>query len=279
MRKEYTVSPLLYEIEKNVARTRMELEARGKKRRASEAGFQYTKKGKQLPYAQKQAVRKIIRDDLETKYFDQDFAYTVGTGNNWNSTNSGTMRYLFNPQDGTETNEREGQKVTVHKIHMRGYIWVPKQDGISTVTADNSANVRLILCFDRDCIGGIAAGNQVIRNPNSSNSILANIQPMNIDNIGRFKIVYDKTFRCENPNPIVQGTLGATIDQYGLAYPFKKTIKFKKPVPVDFFKDVASTAQDAILHNNLIAFAHSPDVDLAPAIYGTVRSYYKECKY
>lgn len=249
-----------------------------KKRRGSDLPGGFTKKGKQQPMLTgnlKTAVKREIRNAMETKYFDTDTIFTIPTGANWNSTLA-SANGLFWPQLGDQSSQREGQKVTVHKIHIKGRIIVPEQHNLAVITSDNATIVRIVYAFDHDNIGGIAAGNLIIQNPSAANNILANLQPQNIDNVTRFRVIFDKSFVLQNPN-IYQSTIGGTtIEQQGLAVNFKKTIKFVRPVEVDFFKSTAFSSYADVLHNNLAAYAHCTNTDLVPSIYLNTRCYYKE---
>jgi len=250
-----------------------------KKRRGSDIGG-FTQKSRKTnvggPSTQqfRKAVNKQIRANLEAKYFDKDTIYTLASGNNWNSTTAEANAFI--PIVGDNIDQRDGRKVTIHKIKIRGLIRCPPQDGVGTLNADDATTVRIIYSFDEESVGASSAGNLLIRDPQASNQYLANIQMQNIDNAGKFRVIWDQSFKLENPNNFATGVAAGNIYQYGLEIPFEKTIKFAKPVEVVFYKDTNAGTYADILKNNLQVHAHATSIQLAPALYLSTRTYYKE---
>ena len=111
-----------------------------------------------------------------------------------------------------------------------------------------------------------------MRSPTTASSTIAIHSFQSLANLGRFKVLKDKTFTMQNPNSSYDGT---NIEQQGLKRTFKFVIKFAKPVTVSFNAVNGGTISD-IVDNSWCIYATAASSQLSPTMEYTGRAYYKE---
>jgi len=218
----------------------------------------------------------IARPSTEKKYFDASrVAMTVSNvaASNWDlATNINPVAYkcLFCPVQGTDINQRIGKKVQVTKIMVRGTLRVPKNDAQATV--NEYTHVRLILMLHKQCNGLEAVPSECI-NSTIGTGLYAMTSFQNVNYLGKFRVLKDKTFRI-NPPPIL-GTVGSgTIDESGYDIPFKIIHIFRKPLIVHFTATAGSVAD--IVSNSLSMCAATQLATVAYQISYTARTTYMD---
>lgn len=179
----------------------------------------------------------------ERKYFDsiKTTANIVSAaGGSWNSSqlDPATLNTLFAPVTGDDFLNRDGRKVQVIAIKIKGLLQYANQ--ATQTTADVVPVVRLALVQDTQTNGGQLDGDDVF-----GNAVTAPIFAFqNPAFFGRFKVLKDKTYSI--PMPSTAQDAAGTFVQYGRDLPFKMSRKFRKPVTVHFNGTNGGTVADII---------------------------------
>jgi hypothetical protein len=166
----------------------------------------------------------------ETKYFDSELTLTDITAvTNWSGTELdpdlvpvASINTLVCPKQGNDINQRIGRRIAVKGIRIRGVV---RSESEQNQTATDYGNlIRIILCIDQQTNGSQMNGEDLMQDPvtNSSNVSINSFQ--NLQNLGRFRVLKDKTFTLNNPAVTYDGT---NIEQNGLVRHFKWNIGFK----------------------------------------------------
>jgi len=213
----------------------------------------------------------------EMKYFDTERAATdIPASTDWTATefppNVGTPTTICVPTVGAAINQRIGREVKVHKIKVRGIITCAAQT--AQTTADNPAQVRLLLVQDTRTNSAQAQGEDIMQAPTTAAATHVVSSFQSLANLGRFKVLKDQTILLQDPN--MAGEVAATnVIQAGLNRPFKLTITFKKPVSVRFNNSAAGTIAD-VIDNSWCLYAAASSTGLVPRILYNARACYKE---
>lgn len=200
----------------------------------------------------------------ETKYYtaQRDLVALVdlAAGTTWANCelDPATVNALFAPTQGDDFNNRDGRKVQVKSIKVRGYFRVAAQ--ADTTSTDDATLIRLLMVVDKqtnaaqlnaeDVLGGVAIANNNVN------------QFQNPAFFGRFKVLKDKNFTFQNPAISWDGT---NMEQQGLIKPFKMTHKFRKPLIVHFNATNGGTVAD-IIDNSFHIIGGAQNIELAPQI-------------
>lgn len=209
----------------------------------------------------------------ERKYFDAYLsAGSIAQSVDWAGTevDPATLNTLFAPQEGSDINNRVGRKVAVHKITLRGSIYVPTQT--NQTAADQSGGVRIILFQDMQTNGSQAQGEQLMAAPGAASAALAICTSQSTANFGRFRVLKDQMMNLKTPPMAFDGT---NIEQAGFYQPFKYTVRFRKPVIVRFNATNGGTVAD-IVDNSFHVLAICASNALSPAIYYQARTVYTD---
>lgn len=243
---------------------------------------QYTRRG--IGYTNRIAGNPALMG--ETKYFDTERvqsslvspAYTISgwSGNavdpSVNVEGVSQPRTIFSPKLGNSFYQREGRKCWVKGIRIKGTVTCPYQN--VAFTADNAAVIRLILYQDKQT-------NYTQITPDGVISGLGTCDPINYyqnsTQMGRFRVLVDKTFTIQNPTIAVNSTTLGNIIQTGLVKTFKYNIKFKKPVLVTFANTNNGNITD-IQDNSFHFVAAAGITDLRPYISYASRCIFFENK-
>lgn len=188
-----------------------------------------------------------IKAQTETKYYETGLAGTAITnvaGGDWTNTEldpvgKGT---LFAPAPGSGYNQREGKKVFIKKLKIKGLIIRNTQTGLTEDNPPQPLVVRLILYQDKQTNGVQSQGEDVI-----SNQVAGPISGFqNIANFGRFKVHKDKTWKLGNANFAWDGT---EYDVAGDIIPFKMNKTFKNPLKINYNTGGNSNISDVVDHS------------------------------
>lgn len=211
----------------------------------------------------------LVGSPAEMKYSTQTRDFTVPASTNWTATEAdiSALNCLFAPDRGTAINQRVGEKVTVYKIKIHGFVFMPKG---ATGAAIDACSVRLILFQDKQTNAAQAQGEQVMDATLGTDARDMNCAFMSDANFGRFKILRDEMITLENPS---FDAAGAT--RNGVQVPFKMSYVFKKPVVVRFNKTNGATVAD-IVDNSFHLLCNGTTQDGAPALTYQVRVSYKD---
>jgi len=181
-----------------------------------------------------------------------------------------SMNCLFAPLMGDDIQNRQGRKVFVQTIRIRGYISIPPQ--ATQATADSACRVRLILYHDKQTNAASTGSENVI---GSGYQVPVLEQFQNLLNIGRFNVLKDKSFLLQRPS--IANDTGATggLVQSGLKQLFKFTVK--PNMWVNYNATNGGTVADVIDNSwHMIAAADTGGgVNMTPTLYYKVRTVFK----
>lgn len=179
----------------------------------------------------------------ERKYFDSirtSINFPSAAGGSWNGAelDPATLNALFCPVTGDDFLNRDGRKVQVVAIKIKGLIQQAVQ--ATQTTADAIPVVRILLVQDKQTNATQLNSEDVLGNAVTS-PIFAFQNPAFF---GRFKVLKDKTFSI--PVPFSAQDAAGTFVSGSKDIPFKFTRKFKKPVVVHYNGTNAGTVADTI---------------------------------
>lgn len=214
----------------------------------------------------------------EMKYFDTERSATaipangtyVGTSF---PPNVSTPTTLCCPVTGSGISQRIGRKVNVHRIVVKGIIQIVQQTG--QAAGDAASTIRLALVQDTQTNATQAAGSDIFQVPTTVSAVNAVCSFQSLQNLGRFRVLRDKTINMQNPNMANDTQAAGGIVQQGLQRKFKLTYKPNKPIQVSFNAVNGGTISD-IVDNSWCVYALSTSTSLAPTITYQARVYYKE---
>lgn len=238
----------------------MDVERRGAKRaRTSDSKFAYTKKGKAMPKVTEQQIRKVIDAKGEMKYYGTtllETAITAGTSATLVSPSTG----LFNPAVGATFVDRVGNMCYLHTIRMK----IRLRSTVQATTAGGvkPAVCRVALVRDKEPQSSAAAGNVVFTTASAADNGPEVFQ--NIENLGRFQVLKDKTFVLQDPNVATTGINGRAITM-------KVNYQFKPPIKIRF-----NSTTGRPLTDEFNFYAWCDNGDLTPTITYISRACFKE---
>lgn len=158
-----------------------------------------------------------------------------------------TLNCLNVMAQGDTPSGRDGKKVNMKRIDIRGIIQVGNQAN-QTVT-DIAGAVTLALVLDTQTNGAQFASNLVFTNPSASVTTNVNLF-RNLEYVDRFKVLKTKTIRLPQPTIVYDGT---NIEQGGYHLPFKMGCNLNNLQVL--YKDTAGTVAD-IVDNSLHLVAY-----------------------
>jgi len=207
----------------------------------------------------------------EMKYFDTTLALSaISEDNTWANTEQDPATFLTFcvPVVGAGINQRIGKGIKILKWKLRGLLNSAQQ--ADQTASDPASTIRVIAYLDKQTNSAQAQGENLMTGTTSDATAVLAFQ--NIDNFGRFRVLWDKIFTLQNPNMTYDGT---NVEQAGLSKPFKFNITFKKPINVRFNNTNGGTIAD-IVDNSLHLIALTDNYNLAPTISYYSRVDYKE---
>lgn len=214
----------------------------------------------------------------ESKYFDSFLdGGTIAESTDWTATeiDPATLNTLVVPSEGSDIDNRIGRKIAVYRLSIRGFIRCTTsvdQADILRVPA-----VRLILYMDTQTNGTQAQGEQLMAAPGAATTALCTATFMNLANLGRFRILRDKTYRMPTlvAAPDNAGTTQFTSTQGHADMPFKINIKFRKPVVINFNSTNGGSVGD-IVDNSFHLLANKTGANFVHTISYQCRAAYKD---
>lgn len=192
----------------------------------------------------------------ERKYFDAEKTLTAFQSGQSSAASGefdpGTLNTIFAPQTGDDYNLRNGRKVQVVQIKIRGLIGYAIQ--ADQAAADVTPFVRILLVQDR----------QTNAAQLNSEDVIASSGTLGFQNpafFGRFKVLKDKYYRVPQPMLVYDGT---NLEQTGTYFPWKMNIRFKVPVTVHFNSTNGGTIADIVDNSfHVIAFDDASNMAVA----------------
>ncbi len=209
----------------------------------------------------------------EMKYFDTFKDGTALTAPaTWAGTevDPATILTFCDPVKGTGISNRIGRHIKIHAIKIRGQISCAAQ--LNQTATDAASQVRLVLVLDQQTNAAQMQGEQVFEDPGTASPNNTIQTYMNLDNLGRFRVLKDKMLVIQNPNIAWDGT---NMEQNGLVRMFKLNHKFAKPLDVHFNATDGGTVAD-IVDNSIHMLACASSIALVPQILYEARVSYKD---
>lgn len=178
----------------------------------------------------------------ERKYFDSDRTAVAITAvaASWAGTeyDPATLNTLFAPVQGDDYNNRQGRKVHVLGLKIRGQIYKSAQ--ANKVALDNESLGRVVLYMDKQSNATQSQGEEVLASGAGSNAIAMFQNPANF---GRFQIIKDHQYHFHSGGVTYDGT---NMEAEGNGKHFKWNIKFKKPILVHYNGTNGGTVADVV---------------------------------
>lgn len=168
-----------------------------------------------------------------------------------------TALTLFAPVQGDDINNRTAKRAYVTSIKIRGFVSIAAQT--AQATSDGAGYTRIILYQDQRTNGAQTQAEDVIA---SGSATLQNVCAFqNTNSFGKVKILKEKIFGNGDLN--IAG-ITTSIEQQGRIVPFKFTVKFKKPVEVNFQTNGGTVA--SVLDNSFHVIAATNNSSLAQTL-------------
>ncbi len=165
--------------------------------------------------------------NMELKFVDGQ--RTASVSNTWagGEEDISTVDSLVGIQQGSATNEHEGNKYFVHSIMVQGEF---NRQALEAQTAPGAdIFLRLIMYMDTQTNGAQAQAEQVME-PISAGSDWKSFRKL--ENTARFKILKDKTFKLNQSAASMNEGASNLFATAGVCTPFNYYIKFPKPIKV-----------------------------------------------
>lgn len=146
-----------------------------------------------------------------------------------------TLNTLFAPVQGNGINNREGRRVAVKGLRIKGIL----SQAESIVDMEGQAAVRVILFIDQQTNGAQIQSENVIEAAASNSEAVFN-SFLSLDTLGRIRVLKDKVFVMPNVG------VASTTASNSVLKPFKWNIKFKQPLIINFNSTDGGTVADII---------------------------------
>lgn len=153
------------------------------------------------------------------------------------------------PQQGTNYADRDGRKIFLKKIHIKGILHKPQ---VNALTGANKLGfARLIVVKDKQTSGVALSAENVVGQGLGSDgnaALSADVAAMALtkpDGWGRYQILKDKIFVPKSPPSYQDGTDGAIS---GMDIPFKMTINVNEYVNFTASTGAIGSIQDCSIH-------------------------------
>lgn len=179
----------------------------------------------------------------ERKYFDSEVsATTIPTTAQYFTgceLDPATLNTIFAPVIGDDFFNRQGRKVQVISIKIRGEVQVGAQS--NQTVQDQCSLIRLALVMDKQTNGVQLNSEDVFQGNVNVGAGYLSFQ--NAAFFGRFKVLKDKFIALRPPVSVYDGV---NIEQAGYSVPFKWNVKFKTPVTVHYNATNGGTVADVV---------------------------------
>ncbi len=216
----------------------------GARKRKRQNGGRAAKRARSVPFRGRRAVANGEKKFLDT--VKADTALTV----------AGVIfdDSLNHIAQGVTESERLGRKVVIHSLHLKG-----KVSSVAVTTIGDTGNrYRILIYQDKQANGATAAVTDVLET--------ATIDSFrNLSNIGRFRVLYDKTKNLILPAYVqtAAGTFSSTRNSY------QQSVNVRLNIPIEFDNTFVDGRIGTIRSNN-IGILGLCDDDTAAPVFGYV---------
>ncbi len=189
----------------------------------------------------------------ELKFFDQEIAFTSFT-----YPEGGILKdSICVIPAGTGESERIGRYIHIKKIQFKFDLRLLAGNGF-----DDSTFARIVVYLDKQCNGATATWAQLYKNVGPDW-----MAQRNLENVGRFRVLKDKTFRFQ---PTAGCGDGTTNFYMGVRYMRRMTVSFKKPLRI-LYSGVTGALTEICCNNIGIAMVGE---SAKPAVSALIRVRY-----
>ncbi len=229
----------------------------GKRGRAAVVIQRYVRRRKTGYYRAQRNMRTAGFMGAELKFFDSSraaIALTAPTDATGGEVDPVTLNCLFAPTQGTGVQSRDGRRVVMKSLQIRGVVTVPNAD---VVTTGKIAPVFFIaIVMDKQTNAAQASSEDVFTNPGAA-ALLAASPLRDLERSTRFRVLKEWILTGDTPT-----TVDGSTDQNGYSIPFGYYGKMS--TKVEFVANGGSVAdiQDISLH----VMAYCSSTTFAPTI-------------
>lgn len=225
----------------------------GRKRKASEMS-----RAERQGYGRAPSITKAYRKrnqrtagylGIEKKFFDTSkVAAVTATTTTGAMHDPATVNCLNAMSEGSGESNREGRKISMHSLHLKGNVEITPQ--VNQTALDGACEVLIAVVCDKQTNAAQLTSQLVYTNPSGSSVLNADLF-RNLEYIDRFKVL--KVFRCsfESPQAAYDGT---NIETGGSSRPFSMNIDLKGMKTLFKGDSTPSTVAD-IVDNSLHVLA------------------------
>lgn len=203
----------------------------------------------------------------EMKYYDSTKSSTaIAAATDWTGCELDPTTSLFAPSVGGTINQRIGRKVHLKSLRIRGIVGTAPS---TTGAAYPPCQIRLLLVLDMQTNATQLNSEDVMQAPSTATALACTNSRQALSQLGRFRVLKDKTFVIQDPNIISNAIAGA-----GRMVPFKFNIPLKNMVVT--FNAAATGGIGDIVDNSFHIIACASDSGMNPFIQYEGRVTYKE---
>lgn len=208
----------------------------------------------------------------ERKYYDEERAATAiplcATSFAGAEADPATVNTLCAPVLGSDINQRIGRRIDVLAIKIRGTINVPPQT--AQTATDAAPTIRLLLVQDNQTNAAQLNSEDVLESGDATQAVFM-FQSTKF--FGRFRVLKDKLITLMNPNMQTLSATNASFEQNALVRSVKMSIKFIKPVRINFNAVNGGTVAD-IIDTSFHVLCGTNSTEFAPTLAYKVRTVY-----
>lgn len=203
----------------------------------------------------------------EMKYFDSTIAQTaIQTNATWASAEMDPSTGIFAPTVGSTINQRIGRKVHVKSLRIRGTVGTAPT---TTGATYPPCQVRLLLVQDTQTNATQLNSEDVMQAPATATALAAVNSRQALTQLGRFRVLKDKTIVLQDPNFVSSAQPGAP-----LLRTFKFNVKLKNQI-VTFNSTNGGSIGD-VVDNSWHILVLASDIGMVPFIQYEARVTFKE---
>lgn len=210
----------------------------------------------------------------ESKYFTSlRSSVAIPESTDWSGTelDPTTLNTLCAPIEGTDISTRDGRRIEVYKISIRGVISMTSAPDQTDVLS--SPATRLILYVDQQTNGAQSQGEQLMEAPSTATAPLSFCSFQSLASLGRFRVLRDKVYRG---TVMTAGTDGANTNSIATVnVPFTMTVKFKNPLVMRFNATNGGSVAD-IIDNSFHLIGQKSSTAYVHTLDYQCRTYYKD---
>lgn len=184
---------------------------------------------------------------IENKFIDYTYSGAIVATNTSAMADPTTISCLNGIDTGDGESNRDGRKVNLRSVHLRGAVVLPNQNDLSS-TAEPGATVRIALVLDRQANGVTMTSDTCFLAATNVEHAYRNLQYSK-----RYKILMDKTIQVSPTGGGVNPSAEGTVDAIGNTVPFKFNKKLNIPVTYNGTGNTIAAIVDNALH--VVAFA------------------------